>query len=122
MPLIQLQTKIKAPLWLVFDLSRSIDAHMASIGRADERVVHGKTSGTINMGESLTWETRRFGMKKRVTVKVTSMASGLKIISQIMSGRSTSMRHTRLLPGLACCVGSAARQCPADSPEFSKDK
>lgn len=36
-------------------------------------------------------------MKKRVTVKVTSMASGLKIISQIMSGPCTSMRHTRLL-------------------------
>ena len=45
MPLIQIETKIVAPQERVFDLARSIDAHMASTRGTHEKAVAGRTSG-----------------------------------------------------------------------------
>lgn len=98
---IQLETKIEAPVERVFDLARNVDAHIASAGGPDERVISGRTSGPIEMGDVVIWETRRFGKKKQVTVKITSLMSPHCIISEIICGPSTSLRHTRLfLPQL----------------------
>ena len=46
MPLIQLETKIEAPQERVFDLARSIDAHMASTESTHEK-------GTGNLGRGV---------------------------------------------------------------------
>ncbi len=50
MPLIELSTGIRAPIERVFDLARSIDAHVASTGQTRERAVAGRTSGLIELG------------------------------------------------------------------------
>ena len=48
--LIRLETQIDAPQERVFDLARSIDAHLASTEGTRERAIGGRTSGLIEMG------------------------------------------------------------------------
>ncbi len=71
MSIIELSTAINAPVERVFDLARSIDLHTASTSKTGERAVGGVTSGLIGMGDEVTWEARHFGVKQRLTVRVT---------------------------------------------------
>ena len=50
MPTIELQTSIDAPRERVFDLCRSVDAHVATAEGTDERPVGGVTSGLGHNG------------------------------------------------------------------------
>jgi ligand-binding SRPBCC domain-containing protein len=60
MPIIKLEIKINAPVERVFDLSRSIDLHKATMSRHNEIAVAGVTSGLINLGETVTWKITGF--------------------------------------------------------------
>lgn len=46
---IYLETIIHAPIEKVFDLARSIDAHIQTTGNTHERVVAGKLSGLVEL-------------------------------------------------------------------------
>ena len=72
MPIINLETRINAPVERVFDLARSIDLHTDSMSEYDEKAVAGKTSGLIEMGETVTWEAVHFGVRQRLTSKITA--------------------------------------------------
>ena len=72
MPTIHLKTMIDAPVERVFDLARSIEAHTHSTSSTGERAVDGRTSGLIGPGETVTWEAKHFGIRQRLTVRVTS--------------------------------------------------
>ncbi|MBZ0114887.1 MAG: SRPBCC family protein [Thermoanaerobaculia bacterium] len=61
MPTIELNTIVEAPIERVFDLSRSIDLHRASMEANEELVVAGVATGLIEQGESVTWKARHFG-------------------------------------------------------------
>jgi hypothetical protein len=67
-----LLTSIDAPPERVFDLARSIDAHQQSAEGTQERAIAGVTQGLIGMGDVVTWEARHFGIKQRLTVRVTA--------------------------------------------------
>lgn len=56
MPLILLQTKIKASIETCFDLARKIDSYRKSVQNSNEKAVAGKTSGIIQLYETVTWE------------------------------------------------------------------
>jgi ligand-binding SRPBCC domain-containing protein len=58
---IELVTRIAAPVRRCFDLSRSIDLHMASTDWTGERAVAGTASGLIGLGQEVTWQGRHFG-------------------------------------------------------------
>jgi len=99
MPLIELDTRIEAPPGRVFDLARSIDAHVASTPGTGERAVAGRTSGLIGMGEIVTWEARHFGVKQRLTTKITSMERPHHFTDEMIRGAFASMKHShRFLP------------------------
>ncbi len=72
MPVIELSTQVEAPLERVFDLSRSIDLHAASVSRTGEKAVSGVTSGLIGMGEEVTWRARHFGVWQHLTSRITA--------------------------------------------------
>ena len=42
------ETRIEAPMELVFDLSLNVDAHRASMSASNERAIAGVTSGRID--------------------------------------------------------------------------
>ena len=58
MPLIRLTTQIKAPIQIVFDLSRDIDFHQKCASKTREKALAGRTSGLIQLGKTVTWALR----------------------------------------------------------------
>ena len=71
MPIIQLETLINAPIERCFDLSRDIELHMQSTGQTREIAIAGVTKGLINLGEEVTWEATHFGVRQRLTTRIT---------------------------------------------------
>ena len=70
MPKIELTTEIAAPIEVVFDLARSIDLHEQSTSQTNEKAVAGRTSGLIELGESVTWEATHFFVRQRLTARI----------------------------------------------------
>jgi ligand-binding SRPBCC domain-containing protein len=70
MPVIKLETKINAPIEQVFDLARSIDLHTKSTSKSNEEAIAGRTSGLINLGETVTWRATHFGVRQTLTSKI----------------------------------------------------
>lgn len=93
MPLIKLNTQIQAPIHRVFDLARSIDAHLASTGNTHERAVAGRTAGLIEAGETVTWEATHFGVTQRLKVKITEFHRPHLFMDVMVSGAFSSMSH-----------------------------
>jgi ligand-binding SRPBCC domain-containing protein len=93
MPVIRLLTEIAAPPERVFDLARSIDVHQLSAEGTAERAVAGVTSGLIGMGDEVAWEARHFGIKQRLTVRVTRFDRPNQFRDIMISGAFKSMQH-----------------------------
>ena len=93
MPVIELSTVIRAPRERVFDLARSIDAHQDSTGGTEERAVAGVTTGLIGMDGEVTWEARHFGVRQRLSVRVTAFDRPKHFQDAMVSGAFSSMVH-----------------------------
>lgn len=93
MPLIELTTVIRAPRERVFDLARSIDAHQHTTSGTHERAVAGVTSGLIGMDDEVTWEARHFGVRQRLTVRVTAFDPPKHFQDIMVSGAFKRMVH-----------------------------
>ena len=96
MPLIYLKTEIKAPIQIVFDLSRSIDFHQESASKTREKAIAGRTSGLIELGETVTWEAVHFGVKQRLTTKITAMDAPHSFTDEMVKGVFKSIKHEHL--------------------------
>ena len=72
MPVIELSTRIRAPIQRCFDLARSIDLHVESMASAGERAVAGVTRGLIGPDEQVTWRARHFGVWQHLTSRITA--------------------------------------------------
>jgi ligand-binding SRPBCC domain-containing protein len=93
MPIIQLETKIAAPVERVFDLARSIDAHTSTTASTSERAVEGRTSGLMEAGETVTWEAKHFGIRQRLTVQMTALERPNYFVDEMLRGAFASMCH-----------------------------
>jgi ligand-binding SRPBCC domain-containing protein len=71
MPVIRVETLIDAPVQQCFDLARDVEAHIRSTGPSRERAVGGVTSGLLALGDSVTWEAVHFGVRQRLTARIT---------------------------------------------------
>lgn len=72
MPVIDLETWIRAPIDRCFDLSRDIDIHMQSTAQTGEIAVAGVTRGLIGLNEEVTWEATHFGVRQRLTTRISA--------------------------------------------------
>ncbi|RZK35783.1 MAG: cell division protein [Hymenobacter sp.] len=93
MAFIKLTTNINAPVEKCFDLSRSIDLHLQSMQHSNERAIAGKTAGLISLNETVTWRARHFGIRMKMTVKVTAMEYPLCFTDQMVKGPFKLLRH-----------------------------
>lgn len=93
MPIIRLETRITAPIEVVFDLARSIDLHRITTAHTNEEAVAGKTSGLIGLGESVTWKARHFGMSHLLTSEITSYERPHAFSDEMVKGPFKSMSH-----------------------------
>ncbi len=93
MPIIQLSSKIKAPISRVFDLARSIDLHTRSTSQTNEKAIDGKMSGLIGFGETVTWEATHFWVKQRLTSKIVEFDKPNHFRDSMISGAFASFDH-----------------------------
>lgn len=96
MPVIRLETLIHAKIDVVFDLSRSIDLHQVSTAHTEEKVVGGRLSGLIELGESVTWQARHFGIVQRLTSKITAFEKPGYFVDEMVQGAFKSFKHEHL--------------------------
>ena len=94
MPTIRLETFIRASPELCFDLARSVDVHMASTGHTNERAVAGVTSGMMNLNDEVTWEARHFGLRQRLTSRITAMERPRLFVDEMQRGAFRRWHHT----------------------------
>ena len=93
MPIIHLETFIKAPKQRVFDLSRSIDLHAASMQHTSEKAVAGITSGLINKGETVTWQAKHLFQTRKLQVEITQMNLYDFFEDKMIKGDFKKMKH-----------------------------
>jgi len=104
MPQFTLHTHIKAPIEICFDLARSIDLHLETMKHTGETAVGGVTSGLINLGETVTWKAKHFGIVMKLTSKITACESP-RLFSDIMvKGPFKSMAHEHVFEQQGDCT------------------
>jgi ligand-binding SRPBCC domain-containing protein len=52
-------------------MARDIGLHVHSMADSQERAIAGVTSGCIGLGQEVTWEARHFGIRQRLTSRIT---------------------------------------------------
>lgn len=94
MPSIRIELLINAPAEVIFDLARSIDIHAKSTAQTKERPVGGRTSGLIELGETVTWEAVHFGIKQKLTAKITEMERPYYFVDEQVRGAFKNFKHS----------------------------
>ncbi|MGG7307705.1 SRPBCC family protein [Curtobacterium sp. AB451] len=86
-------TDLAAPPERVFRLSLDIGAHERSMAASGERAVDGTTTGTIGLGESVTWRARHFGIAWRMTSRITALEAPHRFVDEQVRGPFARFRH-----------------------------
>ncbi|MFJ3956020.1 SRPBCC family protein [Arthrobacter sp. NPDC090010] len=84
---------IKAPPELLFALSLDVDAHTGSMAASGERAVAGVTTGRLGPGETVTWEARHFGVRIRMTSRISEYRESSFFVDEQLSGPFRRWRH-----------------------------
>ncbi len=93
MPTIVLETLINATADVCFDLMRDIRIHTVTTAQTNEKAVAGVTDGMIGLGQTVTFEGTHFGMRQRLTVKVTEFERPRLFVDEMIEGRFRSFKH-----------------------------
>ena len=94
MPLLRLETFVRAPVEVCFDLARSIDLHALAPSPLQHRAVGGVTGGLIGLGEEVTWEASLFGVRLRMTSKIVALDAPREFTDETRRGPFRRWRHT----------------------------
>ncbi|MGA1837932.1 SRPBCC family protein [Herbiconiux sp. 11R-BC] len=77
----------------MFDLARSIDTHLASQAGAAEAAVDGVTDGFIGLHQHVTWSARHFGLRFRLTSRVTEFDPPHRFVDEQVRGPFAMFHH-----------------------------
>ena len=86
MPRFVLTSRIAAPAQACFDLSLSVDAHTASMADSGERAIGGVTSGAMQLGDTVTWRARHFGIAFSMTSRISAYERPACFVDEQVSG------------------------------------
>ena len=101
MPVIEIETRIDAPIETVFDLARSIDLHVQSTAQTNEKAVAGCSTGVISLGESVTWEASHFGVKQKLATQVVQFDRPRHFRDSMVSGVFKRFNHDHYFESVA---------------------
>jgi ligand-binding SRPBCC domain-containing protein len=93
MPKIRLETKIKADINLVFDLSRSVDLHKISTAQTNEKAIAGKTTGLVELNNTIVWEAKHFRVTQKLTTHITDLERPNYFADEMVKGAFKRFRH-----------------------------
>ena len=94
MPIIKQMQFIKAPMEVCFDLVRNVDIHTKTTAKTKGKAVDGVTQGLLKEDDTVTWEATHFGIKQRLTAKVTHMKKPTEFVDIMIKGAFKSFTHT----------------------------
>ena len=90
---IRLSTLICAQRERVFDLSRSIEAHLASAAETGERTISDVATGLVELNDEVIWEAKHFGLRLKLSVRITQFERPRFFQDIMVSGNFKSMVH-----------------------------
>ena len=91
---ITVETRIRAPIELCFDLARDVTAHAESAAFSSERVVApGRTQGLLELGDLVAFEGRHFGMTQRFVARITALDRPNSFVDEMVDGAFKWLRH-----------------------------
>lgn len=93
MPTFTIETFIDAPAEVCFDLMRDVTVHIETTSQTDERAVAGVTRGVMELGQTVTFEGRHFGIRQRLTVAVTEFERPRLFVDEMTEGVFESFKH-----------------------------
>lgn len=93
MTTIRLITKINAPIQTVFDLAQSIDIHQQSTAQSNEKAIAGRTFGLIELGETVTFRGKHFGIYLKHQSKITEMETPNYFVDEMIKGHFKYFHH-----------------------------
>jgi ligand-binding SRPBCC domain-containing protein len=105
-------TELALSPFISFDLSRSVDAHIASMAQSGERAIGHSASGLLGLGEEITWRAWHFGVPWELTSRITAFDPPLRFVDEQIRGPFHSFRHEHLFES----VGGGTRM--TDIVEF----
>jgi ligand-binding SRPBCC domain-containing protein len=93
MTVIELTTDIDAPIERVFDLARDLELHAASMAHTRERAVAGRLTGRVELGDTVTWRARHFGLWWSLTSRITAVEANVRFEDVQERGPFAWFRH-----------------------------
>ena len=94
MPKIVHETYIEAPIERCFDLARSIEVHIETASKTNERAIAETTSGMMELGDWVTWKATHLGVRQKLTSKITEMERPHRFSDEMVKGAFHSFHHT----------------------------
>ena len=101
MPVIVLARKVPASPTECFDLSLSVDAHTASMSASSERAISGVTSGSLRLGDMVTWRARHFGVRFTMTSRISEYEAPYRFVDEQIAGPFRRWWHEHRFEPLA---------------------
>lgn len=96
MPVIYLITEINAPIKRCFDLSRSIDLHMLSTHKTNEKAIAGRTTGLVEEGDTVTWQATHLGIRQKLGSKISVVKSPTYFTDEMVFGAFKHFHHEHI--------------------------
>ena len=93
MPTLIIETEINALPEVCFDLVRDISLHLQTLRNTGEKAVAGRTHGKIALGETVTFEGKHFGIRQRLTVKITEFEKPNHFTDEMIKGTFKAFKH-----------------------------
>jgi ligand-binding SRPBCC domain-containing protein len=87
-------THVRASADRCFDLARDVDVHCLTSAFTDERVMPpGRTSGRLELGDTVTFEGRHFGSRWLLTAVIVEMERPHRFVDEATGRAFPRMRH-----------------------------
>ena len=77
----------------MFDLSRSVALHKASMKNHDEKIVDGTMSGLMNLNDTVTWTAKHLFKQRRLKIKITKFQRPEYFVDEQEQGDFVMMKH-----------------------------
>ncbi|MGX6606477.1 SRPBCC family protein [Micromonosporaceae bacterium Da 78-11] len=93
MTCIELTTELATTAQRAFDLSLDVGVHTGSMARSGERVVGGVRDGAMALGDTVTFAARHFGVRWRMTSRITAWQRPARFVDEQDRGPFRSWWH-----------------------------
>lgn len=93
---IKTTTTINSPIEIVFDNCRNIEIHQYSANNTNEKAIAGRTTGLIEIGETVTWKGKHFGFYIQHESIITEMEFPNYFVDEQLKGHFKSFKHQHI--------------------------